>query len=138
MKPVKPRQLLIFVALLLSWVQAIASPLQCCGDNLAPVPTPAPIHVHADHHMMMDHEGMAEHMMLASTAVAQHIHNLHHSHPAADCNMSCQFCRGASITNPVSLLGIGAPLMLTWKGSSPVSFVAAAPPADHFRPPAAA
>lgn len=136
----KTRDFMLFLALLLLWGQALASPFLACRHLHGSLGQSAQIQVeqampaaHAGHdmhkHTQLDPQQAFTDQVPASAETAAH-------HANADCDLSCQFCRGVTAPDLTEALAAEYPAHMPWSASVVDLSTALPPPADHFRPPA--
>lgn len=137
----KARDLLIFLALMLSWGEMLAAPFLSCPHSHEPVVQAVPEH---HHHTGMDMSAVNSHhdhaMMHADSDTAALVDSANDLTSAqtllsADCDGTCPFCRGVNTPDVTASLSALPSLLLPWSVNAPSLAVATPPPADHFRPP---
>jgi hypothetical protein len=141
----KTRDFMLFLALLLLWGQALASPLLACRHLHGSQEQREQIKVeqpqmdtaaaHAGHHRSMHEHALRDQQQApADQTPAGAEPKVHHS--SADCDLSCQFCGGVTAPDLTEAYAADYPAHMPWSGSAMELSAALPPPVAHFRPPA--
>jgi hypothetical protein len=143
----KTRDFMLFLALLLLWGQALASPFLACRHLHGSQEQSAQIQVeqppmamaaaHAAHHMPTHEHALLVQQQVPNDQMDPGAETKAH-HAKADCDLSCQFCRGVTAPDLADAIAADYPAHMPWNELAIVLSAALPPPADHFRPPAVA